>query len=50
MVLEKPYEVVYNSWIFVKKKIFPKNWENEPEMGQKHGFLNLLKRILISMY
>ena len=33
-----------------EKKICPQNWENGPKMGQKQGFWNLLKNLVINFY
>ena len=35
---------------FLKKIFCPKNWENGPKMGQKQGFLNILKNFDINFY
>ena len=46
-----PYQVVCDIARFSEKKIFcPKNWENEPKMCQKQGFLNILKTFVINFY
>ena len=39
-----------DSQIFQKNIFCLKNWENGPKMGQKHGFLNLLKHFVINFY
>ena len=36
---------------FSERKFFlPQNWEKRPKMGQKHGFFNLLKNLVINFY
>ena len=40
------YEVVCESRILWKKFFCPRNWE----MGQKQGFLNLLKNLVLNFY
>ena len=35
---------------FLGKKFCPQNWENGPKIGQKQGFLNLLKNLVIDFY
>ena len=57
-----PYEVVchrarFSGKIFLLRKLRkwtkffqPKNWENGRKMGQKQGFLNLLKNLVINFY
>ena len=35
---------------FPEKKFCPKNWGNEPKIGQKQGFKNLLENEFINFY
>ena len=35
---------------FSRKKNSPQDWENGPKMGQKQGFFNLLKNLVIKFY
>ena len=45
------YEVVRDRARFSEKKNFlPQNWEKRPNMGQKHGFFNLLENLVINFY
>ena len=41
-------EVLCDSQIFWEKPFCLKIWGNGPEMGQKQGFLNLLKSLVIN--
>ena len=50
MMLETYMKLCVQSWIFQKNFFYPQNWENGTKMGQKHGFLNLLKNFVISFY
>ena len=45
MVLETHMTLCMTEMDFLKKKKFSlQNWENEPKMDPKQGFLNLLKK------
>ena len=51
MVLETHIKLCVTEPDFPEEKKFcPQNWENGPKMGQKHGFLNLLKNFVINFY
>ena len=50
MVLEIHMKLCATKPDFAEKKFLPQNWENGPKMGQKQGFLNLLKNVVISFY
>ena len=41
---------VWQSRIFQKKMFCHKNWENGPKMGQKQGFLDILKNFVVNFY
>ena len=45
-----PYEVVRDSMTEILRKNYfcLQNWENDPNMGQKQVFLNLLKNVAIN--
>ena len=45
MVLENHMKLCVTGQDFLEKIFcYPKNWKNGPKMGQKQGFLNLLKK------
>ena len=50
MVLEIHMKLCLTEPDFPEKSFCPKNWENSPKIGQKHGFLNILKNLVISFY
>ena len=50
MMLETHIRVCVTKPDFPEKIFCPKNWENGPTMGGKHGFLNLLKNVIITFY
>ena len=50
MVLEPIWSCAWQSWIFCKKCFCPKIWKSGPKMGQKQGFLNLLKDLVVNFY
>ena len=51
LICIRPYEVVRDTTGFSGKIFFcPKRWEKEPKIGQKQGFLNLLKSLVINFY
>ena len=46
-----PYQVVCDrAWFSGKKYFCLKVWENGPKIGQKQGFLNLLKDLVINLH
>ena len=47
MVLENHIKLCVREPDFAKNA-YAKNWENEPETGQKQGFLNLWKKFGIN--
>ena len=50
MVLETHMKLCVTEPDFPEKCFFPKKWENGPKVGQKQGFLNLLKNFAINFY
>ena len=45
-----PYAVFRDIPIFWKNFFCPKSWENGPKIGQKLGFLNLKKNVVINFH
>ena len=50
MVLETHMKLCVTELDFLEKFFWPKCWENGPKMGQKQGFLKLLKDLVIKFY
>ena len=50
MVLESHVKLFVTEPDFLGKFFYPQNWENQPKMGQKQGFLNLLENLVIHFY
>ena len=50
MVLETHIKLCVTELDFPEKFFWLQDWENGPKMGQKHGFLNLLKNFVINFY
>ena len=50
MVLETHMKLYMTDPDFAEQKKKIKNKENGPKMGQKHGFLNLLKTFVFNFY
>ena len=50
MVVETYMKLCMTEPDFPEKNFVPKIGENGPKMGQKHGFLNLLKHFVIDFY
>ena len=48
MVLETHMKLCVTEPDFLEKIFWPQNWENGPKMGQKMGFLNILKNFVIT--
>ena len=47
MVLETLMKFFMTAVLTRKNLLCLKNWENRPKMGQKQGFVNLLKNLVI---
>ena len=50
MVLETHMKLYMTEPDFLEKVFCPKIWENGPKIGQKLGFLDLLKDLIINFY
>ena len=50
MVLETQMKLCVTEPDFPGKFFCPENWENQPKMGQKQGFLNLLENLVIKFF
>ena len=50
MMLETHMNLCVTESDFLENFFLPKMWENGPKMGQKQGFLNLLKDLVINFY
>ena len=50
MVLEAHMKLCVTEPDFAEIFFCPQNWENKLKIGQKQGFLNLVKHLVINFY
>ena len=50
MILEIHMKLCVTEPDVPEKNLLLQNWENEPKIGQKQGFLNVLKMFVISFH